>query len=126
MAFFHVSLTPVKQREALDKDTLHDLPRNVGEPEVSALKLVGQLGVVDTQGTQDGRVQIVNVDRVFHDVVAVVVGLAQTDAGLDAAAGEPHGEAAWMMIAPVIISGELALAIYRPAKLAAPDDQRVF
>src|SRR5258706_13729569 len=88
----------------LGENTFHDVPRHVREAEVSSLKLISQLGVVDTQRAQDGRMQIVNVDRIFHDVVAVVVGLADADAGLDASAGEPHGEAAWMMIAPVIIS----------------------
>jgi hypothetical protein len=111
--------------EALGEDALDHVPGNIREPEVSALELIGQLGVVDAQRAQDRGMQIVDVDRIFHDVVAVIVGLALADAGRDAAAGEPHGEAARMMIAPVIVRGELALAIYRSAKLAAPDDQRV-
>src|SRR5579859_6428462 len=72
--------------ERLRQNTLHNVPGHVREPEVSALKLVSQLGVVDAQRPQDSGMQIVNVNRIFHDVVAVVVGLAQADAGLDASA----------------------------------------
>ena len=56
---------------------------------------------------------------------AVVVGLAERDARLHAAAGHPHREAAAVMIAAVIGRGEPALAIDRAAELAAPDHQRV-
>ena len=35
------------------------------------------------------------------------------------------GEAARMMIAAVVLARQLALAVDRPAELAAPDDQRV-
>ena len=49
--------------------------------------------MVDAQAVQDRGVQVVDVDRVLDDVVAEVVGLAVDDARLDAAAGEPDGEA---------------------------------
>src|SRR6185503_13346795 len=58
-------------------------------------------------------------------VVAVVVGLAERNSGLDSAAREPDREASRMMIAPVIVGGQLALAVDRPAELAAPHHQRV-
>ena len=69
--------------------------------------------------------QVVDVDRVVGDVVAEVVGLAVGDAGLDAAAGQPDGEAARVVVAAVVVGGQRALAVDRPAELAAPDDQRV-
>ena len=46
-------------------------------------------------------VQVTDVDRVFDDVVAKVVGLAVVYAALDAAAGEHGGEASWVMVAAV-------------------------
>ena len=61
----------------------------------------------------------------FTDVVAVIVGLAVGHAGLDAAAGHPHGEAARVMVAAIVLAGELPLAIDGAAELAAPDHQRV-
>ena len=62
---------------------------HIGQAEVAALELVGQPGVVDAQAVQHRGVQVVDVDRVANDVVAVVVGLAVSDARLDPAAGQP-------------------------------------
>ena len=59
------------------------------------------------------------------DVVAEVVGLAEHEARLDAAARHPHGEAARMVVAPVIGVGQLALAVDGAPELAAPDHQRI-
>ncbi len=98
---------------------------HVGQPEVAALELERELRVVDAQAVQDRGVQVVDVDRVFRDVVAEVVGLAVGDAGLDAAAGQPDREAARMMVAAVVVGRQLALAVDRAAELAAPDDERV-
>src|SRR5439155_4968375 len=81
--------------------------------------------VINSQAMQDGGVHVVDVDRLLNDVVAEVVGLAVDDAGFDAAAGHPGREATRMVIAAVIVFGQLALAIDRSAKLAAPDNERV-
>src|SRR5205823_4674017 len=77
----------------------HNVAADVGEPEVAALEPVRQLGVVDPQAVQHGGVQVVDVDGVLDDVVPEVVGLAVGDAGLDAAAGQPHGKAARVVVA---------------------------
>ena len=51
-----------------------------------------------------------------------------TTSALDAAAGHPHGEAEWVVIAAddfdVAAIGELRAG--RAAEFAAPDDERVF
>ena len=59
--------------------------------------------------------------RVLDGVEAELVGLAEGDARLDAAAGQPHGEGVGVMVAAVVA----ALDHRRAAELAAPDDQRV-
>src|SRR5215471_9580106 len=71
------------------------------------------------------RLQVEDADRLRDDVVAVIVGLADRYALLDASAGDPHREIARVMIAPVIGLGQLALAIDRAPEFPAPDDQRV-
>src|SRR5205814_9116127 len=68
---------------------------------VTALVLVSQLRVVDSQAMQDGGLQVVDVDGVFNNVIAIIIRLAETDAWLDAAARHPDAEAAWVMVAPV-------------------------
>ena len=59
---------------------------------------------------------------VLDDVEAEFVGLAEDDAGLDAAAGEPHREGVDVVVAA---DGVAVLAHRRAAEFAAPDDQRV-
>ena len=56
-----------------------------------------------------------------RDVEAELVGLAERDARLDAAAGQPHREGVGVMVAAVVA----ALHHRRAAEFAAPDDERV-
>ena len=58
--------------------------------------------MVDAHQVEDGGVEIVDVDRVLGDVVAVVVGRADAGAGVDAGAGQPHREGARVVVAAVI------------------------
>ena len=82
--------------------------------------------MIHTHAFQDGGVQVVDVHRVLHDVVAEVVGFAVGDTALDAAARHPHTEIPRMVVATVVGPGEPTLGIYGPTKLTAPDDQCVF
>jgi len=68
----------------------------------------------------------VDVDAVFGDVEAVVVGSAVDVAGFDAAAGHPEGKDAAMVVAAVAIGFVDALCIGRTAEFPAPDDEGVF
>ena len=125
---------------ALRQYILDHMPMDVGEAEAAALVLEDELRVIDAQQVQDRRLQIVDVDGaggegvfggierlavVVGDVVAVVVGAAVGDAGLDAAAGHPDGEAAGVVVAAVVGRREGALRVAGAAELAAPDHERV-
>ena len=98
---------------------------DVGEAGVAALVFEGQAGVVDAEEVEHRGMQVVDVDGVGGDVVGEVVGLAEGEAALDAGTGEEDGEAAGMVVAAVVFSGEWALAIDGAAEFAAPDDKRV-
>lgn len=50
------------------EQAVHDSAVNVGQPVTTALELIGQLLVVDTQAVQHCGVQIVNVNRLVNDV----------------------------------------------------------
>ena len=66
--------------------------------------------------------QVLDVEAVLDGGAAQLVGLADADAALDAAAGHPHGEA----VGVVVAAGALGVLGGRlPAELAAPDDQRL-
>src|ERR1700676_2123724 len=69
--------------------------------------------------------QIVNMHRILDDVVAVVVGLAVSQPGLDAPAGEPHRKTSWMMIASVVFRRQLPLAVNSTPEFAAPHHERI-
>src|SRR5947199_6381567 len=81
--------------------------------------------MVDSQAMQDRGLQVVDVDRVFNNVIAIIIRLSEGDAFLDATARHPDAEAARVMIAPVVGVRQFALAVNGSAELAAPDHQRV-
>ena len=75
---------------------------------------------------EDRGLDVVDVYGVVDDVEAQLVGRAQGEAGLDAAAGEPHGEGLRVVVAAELAAERgVRLDHRRPAELAAPDHQRV-
>src|SRR6516165_3568425 len=98
---------------------------DAGQAHVESLELEAQPSVVDAQAVENRRIHVVDVDRVGNDVVAEVVGFPKHDSRLDATAGHPGWEAPWVVVAAVVFTAQLALAVDRSAKLAAPDHQGV-
>ena len=74
---------------------------------------------------QGSGIQIVDMHAATGDIESIIVGRAVRDSRPNATASQPHREAAAMVVAAVGLSRQLALAIDRAAKLAAPDDQRI-
>src|SRR5262249_38755368 len=103
----------------------HNFAMDVGEPVIAPLEAERQPGVFDAEAMQERGIEIVDVHRVLNDVVTIIVGGAVADAGLEAAARNPHREATAMVVAPVIRRCQLALAVDRAAKFPAPNDERV-
>ena len=60
----------------LSEHRFDNVPSDIRQPEMPPLKLIRQLGVLDTQAMQNGGLQVVHIDGVFRDVIPVVVGLA--------------------------------------------------
>src|SRR5262245_26377185 len=118
MAYSSLHRTCLSSQQRRDHVAMH-----VGQPEVSPLEAVRQPGVIDSQAVQDGGLEVVDVDGVFHDVVAELVGLAVGDPSLDAAAGHPDGETTRVVVAAETLLGDLALAVGGTTELAAPDDE---
>ena len=75
------------------------------------------LGMVDAR--QIRGVEVLDVNGVGDDVVAMVVGLAEAESCLDPAAGEPGREAAAVVVATVVVLGQGPLAVDGPAELAS-------
>ena len=109
----------------LRQKIMNNLPMHIREPIAPALVLVGEPFVFDAEQVEERGLEVVHMHRIFDDVVAELVRLPVGEAGLDAAAGHPDGKTAGVVVAAVIVFGELALRVVGPAKLAAPDDERV-
>ena len=60
--------------------------------------------MVNAKATQDGGIDIIDVDGALDDVVAEVIGLADGNTRLNSAASQPHGETAWVVIATIILA----------------------
>ena len=99
---------------------MHYLAVHVGQSEVTALVAVREAEMIEADQMQDGGVQVVDVDFLFHGGAAELVGGAVDDAALDAAAGQPHREAL-----AVVIAALAALRRQRAAELAALDHQHL-
>src|SRR5262245_21342546 len=101
------------------------LPVNIREPEVAPLEAVGEPLVVDAEEVQKGRLEVVDVDRVFGHAHPQFVRFAITDAGLHPAASHPEREGVGMMVAaPLGAIVQVALQERRTAEFAPPDDER--
>src|SRR5688572_14376795 len=99
---------------------------HVCEPEIASLELVRQPRMIYTKAMQQRRVEIMHVHGIARDVIAEVVRLSMRVAPADATAREPQGEAARMMVAPVVIRGQPPLAVNGATEFSTPDDERVF
>lgn len=77
---------------------------NIGEPEPSSLILVGEFFVVYAEKMQKRGLKIVDVNRVFNNIVAELIGFA-VKPGLNTSTGEIDTEASRVMISTVIVGG---------------------
>src|SRR6187551_566138 len=85
------------------KDALHKLAMHVREPELAALEFEGEALMIDSEKVHDGGLKVMHMNLVLHRAETEVVGLAVADAGFDATAGHPDGEAVRMMVtAPLL------------------------
>ncbi len=90
---------------------------------VETLETEGEFVMIHAEAMEDGSVEIADVDRVFDDVVGVVIGHAVAGAGLDATARDPHAKAAAMVIPS---AAKFSLAVNGASEFAAPDHKGVF
>ena len=92
---------------------------------VETLEFIGHAFMINAKSVENGGVEVADVDRVFDDVVAHVIGFTVDLAAFDAAACHPYAEATGMVIAPIVGLREGALGINRATEFASPDDEGV-
>ena len=91
---------------------------DAGESFFSAIDLVEEIVVVQTQCSKNGGVKITEVGWLVAGHQAEFIGGADADATLDSAARQPDGEPC-----RIVLTATVALHHRRTAKLAGPDDQ---
>src|SRR5262245_38823899 len=102
------------------KDRLDDIAVDVGEAEIASRVTIGEPLVVQAKQVENGGVEVVGMNEVFGDVVAVVVGLAIDNTAFHAAAGEPRTEHV-----RVVAAAGWAVGVGRTAEFGGEDDQSV-
>ena len=95
---------------------------HVSEAEVAAIVAVGETFVVDAEQMQNRGVKVVHVDFVSHGHVTEFIRGPESEPGLGAAAGEPNGEAAGVVVA----AGAVLFGLRSSAEFAAPPHEGVF
>ena len=85
-----------------DEDIGYQFTGNVSQAEMPSLELIGQFFMIDAETMKERGLQVMDVDRIFYNIVAVVVGLAINDPSLHAASSQPHRKATRMMISSII------------------------
>ena len=73
----------------LAENSFDNFPMHVCQTVVATLKTMCQSLMVDSHTVQDGGMEIVNMNRVFNDVVAVIIGLSVGQTTLDTTTGHP-------------------------------------
>src|SRR5580698_2064837 len=100
---------------ALGNDLVCHLAVHVGQSHVARAEAEGEFFVVQAEQVEHRRVEVVHLELVLDRIVAVLVGLAEDEARLHAAAGHPDRVAERVVVAAVA-----ALGHRRPAEFARP------
>src|SRR5262245_33295537 len=75
--------------------------------------------MIQSHEMQDRRMEIMHVHGVAGDIVTEFIGIT-IHTGFYTATGHPDGETARVVVAPVLVFSELALAIVCSSKLTTP------
>src|SRR5262245_30559544 len=108
-----------------DQDVLEDLPDRLNLAHADQLLVqpsveIGQAVRVEAELVQDSCVQVFYVEWILYCGTSEFVSRADTDAPLDATAGQPHRKS----VGVVVASGPFLILCRRlPPELPSPDDE---
>ena len=103
----------------------HAASLNSGEALIQALVRKAETLVVDSQLMKHRRVEVANVDWIFGDVVAEVIGFTVADTTLDTATSHPGRETTRVMVAAVVVPIRIALRVSRTSEFSRKHDERI-
>ena len=96
---------------------------NIGKTVMTPLMSIGKAFMIDSKLMQDGCLKIMDVDRVFHHVNAVIIRFSIGETWANTASRKPIGETIRVVVSTVILRCQFSLAIDRSSKFPAPNDQ---
>src|SRR5215469_6466447 len=93
-----------------------------------ALKPIVELAMIESEQIKHGRVQVANLNRIFDDFVAHIVGLPMRDAGPRSTPGQPDCEGTRIVIAAHILHLLTATIFSHGSapEFSTPHHERVF
>jgi hypothetical protein len=101
---------------------LDDIPENVGQAKIPTVVTISQFGVIEAQQSQNGGVQVMDLDSVFHCLGAEFVGCAINSAAFGPATRHPGAKALIVVVAARILM-PISVASRFPSEFATPDDR---
>src|SRR5450432_4322028 len=102
-------------------DAGYNLARDIRQAEITTIVTIGKFGVIKAKQGENGRVQIMDVNRFIDCRCTKLVGGPINSATLDPATSQPGAEALVIIIAA---GNFIAVAVFGrfAAKFTAPDD----
>ena len=94
---------------------------HAGEALIQSLKRKGQAAVICPEKMEHGGMKVSHINGVFYHVVTEIIGLSVVHPTFDTASRKPSGEASGVVVAPVIVAGNIALAKDGSPKLSGKD-----
>ena len=117
--------TPLGFKMLSGDDLINEMTFDISQSKTSTLVFKGKTLVVNSEQMQNRGMQIMNMHRVFRDIVAVLVGPTVAESRLNSTSSHPNRKATRVVISAKVILRQLALAVIGPSELAAPDNQRI-
>ena len=98
---------------------------NARQALVKTLVPDGETAVIDTHTVENGGIELVEMHRIFCDIIAEIIGFAVGHSGLDPSPGHPHAEVARVMVSTVALPGQFSLAVGGTPEFSTEDNKCV-
>lgn len=90
--------------EILGEHRLDQIPMDIGQSIISTLETVGQSRMVDSQQVHDRGVQVVHMDGIMSDIVAIIIGLTDHVSALDSRSCHKRRKTPGVVVPTVVVS----------------------
>ena len=85
-----------------------------------------QFFMVNPQLMQDGRIQIMGLEFILHYIHTIIIGSTIAHSTPDPSTRQPNRKTVTMVVSTIVLLRKIPLGINSSAKLARPNNQRIF